>query len=59
MADNTCRGRARTVRGVSEQAVRSPRSLLVAELFKIDGSRIADIVEVMRNLPLGDPIGWP
>lgn len=49
----------RTVGGESEQAVRPPRSLLVAELFKIDSGRIDDIVVVMRNLPLGGPTGWP
>ena len=37
---------------------REPRSILIAELFKLDGGQIQDIEVVMRNVPLGAGDGW-
>ncbi|WP_340643735.1 hypothetical protein [Phenylobacterium sp.] len=37
---------------------REPRSILIAELFKLDGGQIQDIEMVMRNVPLGASDGW-
>lgn len=42
----------------SGTVTREPRSILIAELFKLDGGQIQDIEVVMRNVPLGAGDGW-
>lgn len=37
---------------------REPRSILIAELFKLEAGQIQDIEVVMRNAPLGAAPGW-
>lgn len=37
---------------------REPRSILITELFKLDGGQIQDIEVIMRNVPLGASDGW-
>lgn len=36
-----------------------PRSIIIGELFKINGGEIQRIEVVMRNTPLGATAGWP
>ena len=49
---------AATVNGKTLQLRREPRSILIAELFKIEAGQIQDIEVVMRNVPLGAGPGW-
>lgn len=41
------------------QMLRSRRSLLLYELFKIESGRIREIQAFMRNIPYGEPSAWP
>jgi len=36
----------------------TPRTLHLAELFKVAGGKIMDIQAIMVNQPLGTPSGW-
>lgn len=51
-----------TVRGkpvaITSEGHRLPRTLLLYELFKVDGGRVVAIEAVMRNAPLGADMGW-
>jgi hypothetical protein len=44
--------------GTTAPVRREPRSILIGELFKIEGGQIQDIEVVMRNVPLGSAAGW-
>ena len=44
--------------GVAVERPRPARSILINELFKISGGQIQDIAVIMRNIPLGGPLGW-
>ena len=46
------------VDGKTQQVKREPRSILIAELFKLEAGQIQDIEVVMRNAPLGATAGW-
>jgi hypothetical protein len=36
----------------------TPRTLHLAELFKVAGGKIMDVQAIMVNQPLGTPSGW-
>jgi hypothetical protein len=44
--------------GQLQTTLRQPRSLLLTELFKIDGGNLIRIQAVMHNLPHGSKSGW-
>lgn len=44
--------------GQTRPVKREPRSILIAELFRIEAGQIQDIEVVMRNTPLGASAGW-
>jgi hypothetical protein len=52
-----------TIRGrpyeISPEAQHLPRTLVLYELFKVEGGKIRQIEAVMRNAPLGATLGWP
>jgi hypothetical protein len=55
--------RTSTIRGkpyeISPELQRLPRSLMLYELFKVEGGRIREIEALMRDGPLGASNGWP
>lgn len=38
---------------------RSPRTIYIAELFRLENGKIRDIEAYMKNMPFGDGSGWP
>ena len=40
------------------QGLGGSRTLHLAELFKVEGGKIMDILAIMVNQPLGTPSGW-
>jgi hypothetical protein len=52
----TIRGKPATI---SSAAQNLPRTLILYELFKVEGGLITGIEAVMRNAPVGADVGWP
>jgi len=54
----TLRVRGRPIE-ITPERQRLPRTMVMFELFKLEGERIRSIEAVMRNMAMGAALGWP